>query len=178
MVAQLFCEGYKEDLQVNHINGNSLDNRSENLEWVTAKENIRDTFIRGTGDTHTARKELQKVSKKKVKQINLVTGEVIKIHNSVTEAAKEVGVQQSKISTVASGYRKSTGGFGWEYLNDSDRSKPIEIIVKTSEGEVLEFPSLRSSSRELGVSLDKLYYHLRTKGKKQYETDGYIWEVK
>lgn len=42
LVAMHFLESYSEDLTVNHINHDRTDNRAENLEMLTLKENILD----------------------------------------------------------------------------------------------------------------------------------------
>lgn len=39
-VARAFCNGYSDELQVNHKDGNKRNNAAANLEWVTAKENV------------------------------------------------------------------------------------------------------------------------------------------
>lgn len=41
IIAELYVPGYQKGLQVDHLNGLKWDNRAENLEWVTAKENSR-----------------------------------------------------------------------------------------------------------------------------------------
>jgi hypothetical protein len=47
LVGMSWCDGYSEELTINHINGNSLDNSACNLEWVSNEENIRKGFETG-----------------------------------------------------------------------------------------------------------------------------------
>lgn len=46
LVARTFVSGYKEGLEVNHINKIRDDNRPENLEWMTHIENVRYSVCR------------------------------------------------------------------------------------------------------------------------------------
>lgn len=48
LVADAFCGEYIDTkLTVNHIDGNRLNNKAENLEWMTLSDNIRDGFNNG-----------------------------------------------------------------------------------------------------------------------------------
>lgn len=52
LVARHFCDGYFPDAVVNHKDGNNRNNMSENLEWVTQKENIHKSYVTsGVGQT-------------------------------------------------------------------------------------------------------------------------------
>jgi hypothetical protein len=52
LVAHAFCENPFNKAEVNHIDGNKLNNRADNLEWVTSSEN----------QIHAYKLGLQKVS--------------------------------------------------------------------------------------------------------------------
>jgi hypothetical protein len=44
IVASTYISNQYNKTDVNHINGNKFDNRVENLEWTTHKENIKHSF--------------------------------------------------------------------------------------------------------------------------------------
>ena len=50
LVAFLFVPGYRKGLQVNHKDGNKLNNKADNLEWVTLQENINHAVCTGLRD--------------------------------------------------------------------------------------------------------------------------------
>ena len=57
LVASTFCENPNNLEQVNHIDGNKRNNKSSNLEWISASDNIKDALIkRGRKKAKTCRR--------------------------------------------------------------------------------------------------------------------------
>lgn len=102
VVAMAFLGGDHEGLQVNHINYNREDNRVENLEWVTPKENTHHSIEHHRESAHKS--PVIGVSK---------SGKVVE-YDSMSEAAKCVGGSPSNIHrSIHTGY--SHAGYVWKY---------------------------------------------------------------
>ena len=110
LVHRLVCEAFHKNPEnkpeVNHINEDKLDNRACNLEWVTAKENCNH-------GTHNAR--VAKALSKPVAQY-LSNGVLVKVWQSAMEVQRQLGFDNSTISKVARGKRKSAYGYEWKYI--------------------------------------------------------------
>ena len=96
------CENMK-DLQVNHKSEIKIDNSLNNLEWLTAKENI---------NYGTHNKRIAAARGKKVRCIE--TGIV---YSSISEASRQTGINIGSISQCCNGKQKTAGGFHWEFVD-------------------------------------------------------------
>lgn len=116
LVAREFCEGYAEGLVVNHKDADRLNNHADNLEWVTAQENIHDVMKRGKFDVKSAHRVAHEKRKRRVFQYTK-DGKFITEFPSARLAAKAVGVHENCISRVARGERPYSAGYAWKYSN-------------------------------------------------------------
>lgn len=107
LVAIHFCDGYSEELIVNHIDGNKLNNESTNLEWVTRSENDIHAFNNNLRDI---------VNRKRVAKIHKVTNEILDVYDSIEDAMLQNGITSNNISSVCKGIRKTANGFKWRYV--------------------------------------------------------------
>lgn len=120
LVALYFCDGFDQEMQVNHINAIRTDNRSDNLEWVTPKENIQDCISRGTHDVKSAHAVAHEKRKKRVAQIDKTGKHILNTFDSAREAAKYIGIHENCISRVCRGERKFSKGYSWKYLEEAN----------------------------------------------------------
>ena len=103
LVAKYFVDGYKEGLVVNHIDGNTLNNNPNNLEWVTQRENV----VKGY-DTSG----LNQIRNYHYYKLKLPNGEVCKEEFKGFNAFKEWFDEQNfPISALTLRTKKSFKGF-------------------------------------------------------------------
>jgi hypothetical protein len=105
LVAEVFIPNPENKPHVNHLDENPSNNKVENLEWCTPKENCN-------YGTRTERS-----NKHSSKTIVLYIDEIpIKIFNSLTDASEYSGASITSISNNLKNYSKYTKKGIWKYF--------------------------------------------------------------
>lgn len=155
VVAEVFIPNPNNFPIVMHKNNNKADNRVENLQWGTAKENTQQAVndhllsnVKGADDSQSIPCDMY----------DTVTNKLIKAFGSVKEAARETGIAQGTISTqmriITQALRKAV-----YFTRKGEGSRPHTIVVardiKTGK-ELGRYPNVGSASSATGIPVNTI----------------------
>lgn len=142
LVAIAFIKNECNKPCIDHIDGNRLNNNSENLRWCTNKENMNNpvsikrlseskkgplNHFYGKPHTDSHKRKISKALKgrynnklsKPVMQLDKLTNcIIINTFKSICEAERITGIPMQNISSVCKGKGNTAGGFRWKYINE------------------------------------------------------------
>lgn len=115
LVWEAFNGPIPKGMQVNHINEDKTDNRLENLNLMTPKDNTN----WGTRNERMSNSQRNRSDQSK-QVIQLNSSGIVEIYPSIREAVRVTGIERVNISSCCQEKpnHKTAGGYKWKYIKD------------------------------------------------------------
>lgn len=149
LVAEIFVDGQKEGLEVNHKDGNKLNNYPDNLEWIT----------RGANETHAYQNDLNRGPKHRPVRV-VESGEVF---GSIKACARGIRGYDANIKRCLDGKARTYLGLTFEYATDAEvnansyldcgSAKYVKRKPHTRKVRVIETGKIYNSISECGTDV-------------------------
>lgn len=114
LVLAQFAQRVDGKNQVNHIDGDKINNLLCNLEWVTSGENLLHAYKSGLRDVASVSIPVEQVDR---------CGVTVRRFPSAMEAQRVTGANNSGINKCCQMKARIAGGYGWRYaIKPTDRT--------------------------------------------------------
>lgn len=133
LVAKAFIPNIENKMKINHKDGNPLNNKVDNLEWCTQKENIIHAYETGLIKKFQISKEklneLYNIDKKSMEEIGDIYGVA---NTTINRKLKEYGIKRRSISEAKIKYNLDKEFLINELKNKTQKQIADEIGCKPS----------------------------------------------
>lgn len=113
LVAEAYLKKPSEDsVNVIHLDGDPFNNKVENLKWADTKETSE---IANKNNPNRYKNQ-----SKKIACLNKDTQKLIKIYESISEAARNTEIDKGNIAKACKDINKNAGGYKWKYYEENE----------------------------------------------------------
>lgn len=170
LLAKVYLPNPSNLPEVNHIDGNKLNNSLDNLEWVKCVDNIRHAFTNGLTKNAAA------IDYTKIPEL---LNEVM-LGSTLRDLARREGVKESSTLRKLLLREAIRQGKEAEFIKGTEHAKETlvsenshSVIQKTLEGKHLaKFPSINAAARFVGKNPASVFKAI----KYNRQCAGYLWE--